>query len=99
MLASRVDTLFQKVDQFQPTLSHGGTTSRLIGQTCICEVRGIQGHSGNECHLSNSFQDLNVEQANALYNFNNLPQNDRYSNTFGQSRRHHPNFSHKNASL
>ena len=71
MLAGKVDELFQKVDQLQPTLSYDGTPSGLIGPTCVCEVCEIEGHSGNECYLSHSFQDLTVEQANALCNFNN----------------------------
>jgi len=71
MLASKIDTLFQKVDGLQPTPSHDGAPNGSFGQESICEVCGIQGHSGNKFHLSYLFQDLTVEHANALNNFNN----------------------------
>jgi len=65
----------------------------------VCDVCAIQGHIGSECQLGHSFENVIVQQADALYNFNNRSQNDPYSNTFNSGWRDYPNFSYKNPIL
>jgi len=81
MLASKVDALFQKVDRLQPTSFPSGSSSGVHAQMNFCEMCGIQGHTMSECQLGQLPQDLTVEQANALHNFNTRPPNDPYSTT------------------
>ena len=56
MLASKVDALFKKIDQLQPTLSHGGIPNRSTRQTCVWEVRGTHGYSGMSVILATPFK-------------------------------------------
>jgi len=81
MLVSKVHVLFLKVNRLQPTPIQNGAASGLYGQVSICEMCGVQGHNVSECHLGLLPQDLAVEQANTLYNFNARPHNDPYSTT------------------
>ena len=73
MVASKGDALFRKVDQLETPHSYGSTASGSFRKVNLCEVCGVQGKSGNECHLDHSFQDLTIGQANVLHNFYNRP--------------------------
>jgi len=92
MCASKVNAHFQKVDRLQPTPLQGGAPSGLHGQVSVCEMCGIQGHNGSECHLGHLPQDLTIEQGNALHNFHASP-HDPYSNTYNMGWRNHLNLS------
>jgi len=95
MLANKVDALFQKVDYLQPTPSQSGAQNYVHSQVNICEMCGVQGHIMSECHLAHLPQDLTIEQANDLHNFNARPRNDPYSTTYNLEWRNHPIFFYK----
>jgi len=78
----KVDALFQKVDCLQPTSYPSGSSSGVYTQMNFCEMYGIQGHTMSEYHLGQLHQDLTIEQANALHNYNASPSNDPYSTTY-----------------
>ena len=94
-LASKVDALFQKADDLQPTSSLHGSSSGVHVQVNFCQMCGIQGHTMSECHLGQLPQDVTFEQANAPHNYSVGPPNDPYSTTYNLGWRNHFNFSYK----
>ncbi|KAL2921987.1 Protein hu-li tai shao [Bienertia sinuspersici] len=84
LLASTVQALTHKVDQL-------GASSSSSAKVASCETCGVHGHAPKDCQFDTS--GMSIEQANALYNSQQRPQNDPYSNTYNPGWRNNPKFS------
>ena len=64
LLASRIDTLAQRLDIIGTSPTPGGSSRSSVGGYAICETCGVQGQTSTECHNG----PLTIEQANAVSN-------------------------------
>jgi len=85
LLASRVDTLAQRLDKIG-TFSTPGSSAIPAGIYGVCETCGVQGHTSAECFNG----PFSIEHTNAVHNFNPTPQNNSYLNAQGSGWKSHP---------
>ena len=75
-LASRVDTLAQRLDQVAtPSTTFAGPS---MGTYAHCETCGVQGHTFVECYNAPP----SIEHVNAFHNYNPPPQNNPHPTTY-----------------
>ena len=93
LLASRMDTLTQRLDRVGTSPTPGGPLGPSIEVYAICETYGVQGHTFIECYNGPPTS----EHANIVHNFNPPPQRNPYRNTHSSGWRSYSNHSYKNS--
>src|SRR5262249_54661330 len=85
VLAAQIELLNKKINGMS------------MGTVMACDLCGANGHNSVDCQMGNPFAQ-STEQINYAGNFNKVPQNNPYSNTYYPGWRNHPNFSWANQS-